>query len=126
MDIQTILFYIIAAILFVIAVIEGVSITTSSNKLKISIGTIVEIRLLNPSTVYKTKWASVCYKVDGEEYISENRITVPMYAEVGDKIQVKYLIDKPQKLYSRSIKRFIIVMIVSFVCFVFGYFLNIK
>ena len=126
MGIQTILFYIVAAVLFVVAVIEGVSLTIASRKLQTSIGTIVEIKLLNLRTIYKTKWATVNYHIDGNEYLSENRISVPIYSEVGDQVQVKYLIDQPRKLYSKSIKRFIIIMFASVVCFLFGYFINMK
>lgn len=128
MRIESILFYIASAILGVISIIEGVSLEKTKGKIGIAKGRILSVHCLcnEAMKVYNSKWATISYFVNGKEYISENRIQVPMSADIGDYIEVKYLIDQPKILYSRSYKRFGILLFASAICILIGYYISTK
>lgn len=125
---EMLIFYTAAAILFIIGTIEGISLAIMGGKTKMVTGTIVDIRFTSAETmkVYNSKWALISYFINGEEYVSENRISVPMSFEVGDQVQVRYVINKPQKLYSRSTKRYIILLLLSFLFTIIGSYASTK
>ncbi|MGX7149469.1 hypothetical protein [Enterococcus ureasiticus] len=71
-------------------------------------GIIEEVFLVAPEVmkIYNSKWAIVSFTADGEKYVSENRIQVPMSCEVGSTIKIKYDIDHPTKVWNKSIFKF--------------------
>jgi hypothetical protein len=86
-------------------------------------GMIIDIKTALPDT-YKqsnSKSASFLYYVNGEKYISENRIQVPMTAEIGNKKSIKVIIDQPQKIYTKSFTKFAIVLFLAILCAFIGF-----
>lgn len=128
MSAEVMLFLMAAATLFVVSVIEGLSLINNYRKVKTVLGTIVDIELVAPEAmkIRNSKWATMSYSIDGKEYISKNRIVVPMYSEVGEKRKIKYFIDEPQKLYSKSIKRFLLIFLGAVLFMIIGLYLNTK
>jgi hypothetical protein len=115
---ETALFFGAAVVFFVLACFEGINLAIMERKVRSAIGTIVDIRTAVAGTmkVTNSKWAAFSYYIDGKAYVSENRIAVPMTAQVGDQRRIRYLIERPQMLYPRSIKRFLIILAVSMAC----------
>ena len=60
------------------------------------------------------------YSMNGKKYISYNRIQVPMSAEVGTKITIRYDALKPDMLYSFSWKKIGIALAVAAACIILG------
>jgi len=123
---DAVFFYTIAGIFFVFAVIEGVRYIIMHKKLRAVTGTIIEIKRVLPDTMkaVNSKWAAFNYCIDGKTYISENRIAVPMSAQIGDTRRVKYRIDHPWRLYSLSPARFIGLLAAAILCALAGYLLH--
>ena len=126
MGAETVLFYTAAGIVFVITVIEGASLAIKRGKVGSATGTIIEIkRALEKSMHFvNSKWAAFSYQVDGHYYVSENRVAVPMTAEVGDQRKIRYLRHKPQELYNRSVVRFIVLLSAAIACALIGWLLR--
>ena len=127
MRLEYIIFYIASVILFVLTLIEAVNLEKIKKRVRVTTGKIVTFHTIAPEgVIYNSKWATISYFVDGKPYISENRIQVPMSAEIGDYQEVKYLIDHPQTLISYSDKRFYIFLIASGLCMLVGYLISRK
>jgi hypothetical protein len=121
-----IIFYAAGAVCFILSIINGLSLVIMRNKVKPVIGTIVDIKTTNSETmrVVNSKWAHMLYQIDGKDYVSENRIFVPMSAIVGQKMKIKYIIDKPHRLYGKSIKIVLIYLLIAILCTVLAYLLG--
>lgn len=67
-------------------------------KFKKAIGTVVNSRTVMPENCRKnnSKWAKVCFVVEGKKYTSENFIQVSMAKQVGSKVKIKYDIENPR------------------------------
>ena len=63
-----------------------------------------------------SKWAKVSYKVDGKTYQSQNRIQVPMALQIGSTVKIRYDKFNPEKLYSFSLLRIVISILIAAVC----------
>jgi len=126
MGAETVLFYTAAGIAFVIAVIEGVSLASKRGKVGSTMGTIIEIkRTLEKSMHFaNSKWAVFSYHVDGQYYVSENRVPVPLTAQINDQRKIRYLRQKPRELYSRSAVRFILLLSAAIACGLIGWLLR--
>ena len=87
-------------------------------------GTINSITSPNPETAKtrNSKWAKVTYRVDGKTYVSGNRIQVPLTAQVGNSVTVRYDLQHPERLYSYSLARILVSLFVTVVCIVVGVF----
>lgn len=60
------------------------------------------------------------YFVDGKRYISENSIKMPLSVNIGDIIDVKYFIDNPSILYTKTKIHFYLSIFISFICLLLG------
>ena len=94
------------------------SIFLKGNKTAQTVGTITSFRTINPenSKFRNSKWATVSYKVNGRTYQSQNCIQVPMASQIGTTVTVRYDMQNPEKLYSFSILRIIVSLIVAAIC----------
>lgn len=110
--------YIIAACCAVFAIINAVALALVRGKIAETMGTIVQIQTAVPETMKKnnSKWATVSYKVGERTYTSQNRIQVSMSSMVGDQVLVQYDINQPSKLYSYSISKVLIALLITAVC----------
>jgi hypothetical protein len=126
MDTLNILFYIAGGVCLVLAAVSGISLAVMRKRVDTVTGTIVDIRLTNAETMKlaNSKWAHMLYYIDGKEYVSHNRIQVPMSSRVGDKRKINYIIDDPQKLYSQSLKNVLIFSFIAVLCALTAYLLG--
>lgn len=69
-----------------------------------------------------SKWAEITYIVNGKTYRSKNRIQVSMASQVGDSVTVRYDVEHPEKLYSFSVSRIIISLLVAVICVLAAFF----
>jgi len=78
----------------------------------------------NPETAKarNSKWAKVSYNVNGKSYQSANRIQVSMTSQIGTPVTVRYDIFNPEKLYSFSVSRIIVSLIIATVCIIVAVF----
>lgn len=85
---------------------------------------VVSIWQPNSEAVKKgnSKWANFMYYIDGKQYISSNRIQVSMNTNVGDINQIKYDKRNPEKIYSFSLKRAVILFLIAIALFLLGKF----
>ena len=115
MDNDTIFLYIIAAAALCFALINCIQFIMKRNKTAQTTGTIISIKMPNPETAKarNSKWAIVSYTADGK---SQNRIQVPMVSQVGSTVKVRYDRSNPEKLYSFSMLRIAVSVLIASIC----------
>ena len=80
----------------------------------------------NRTPFRNSKWATVSYKADGEKYISKKRIQVAMNANVGEKVEIKFLKKSPNIIVSFSYKRLLIGLVITLIFLLARYYLGMK
>ena len=117
---EIIFLYSIAFILFIFSSVYSVNLIISKNKIKHTVGTIIDINYVAAKTmkVYNSKWATMSYYIDNQYYESINKLQVSMNVQVGEQLKIKYYIDNPSMLYTRSMKAPITMMIVATICII--------
>ena len=118
MNNDTIFLYIIAAIALCFGLINCIQFLLKRNRTAQTTGTIISIKMPNPETAKarNSKWAKVSYTVDGKSYQSQNRVQVPMALQVGATVKVRYDKFNPEKLYSFSLLRIAVSILIAAVC----------
>ena len=118
MNKDTIFLYIIAAIALCFGLINCIQFLLKRNRTAQTTGTIISIKMPNPETAKarNSKWAKVSYMADGKSYQSQNRIQVPMALQVGSTVKVRYDKSNPEKLYSFSLSRIAVSILIAAVC----------
>lgn len=121
---DTIFLYIIVGISFLFAIYNCIMLAIKKNRIAQTQGVIVSITMTSAETAKarNSKWAKLVYTVDNKTYTSKNRIQVPMSAQVGSAIIVRYDISHPQKLYSFSSIRIFIALFIAIVCLITAMF----
>lgn len=116
---EILLLYAISAALAVFAIADRLSLIFTKRQVQQTKGTIVDISYAAAQTmrIYNSKWAVMSYWVNGRNYLSENRMLVPMDAEIGDQLPVRYYIDQPARLCNRSYRWPAIALLAGVVCF---------
>lgn len=99
-------------VLFVIAAFEGISLISKRTRTGTAIGYVIDISMPAAETmkIYNSKWAMVSFNVGSENFISQNRIQVPMSSRLGDKVIIKYDIENPQHLITQTPKRLAVLI----------------
>lgn len=112
--------YLIAVVSLVFAIFNGICFLIKRNKTVQTVGTIISITSPNPeiAKARNSKWAKVSYKVDGRNFTSKNRVQVPMTAEIGSSVTIRYDIEQPDKLYSFSLLRILIALCITVICII--------
>ena len=95
MESDTIFLYIIAVAALCFALINGICFLLKRNK---------------------------SYNVNGKSYQSANRIQVSMTSQIGTPVTVCYDIFNPEKLYSFSVSRIIVSLIIAAICIIAAVF----
>lgn len=118
MNNDTIILYIIAFIAVCFALINGIQVILKRNKTAQTVGMVVSYKTINPETTNfrNSKWAIISYKVDGRTYQSQNYIQVSMASQIGTPVTVRYDTQNPEKLYSFSILRIVVSLLIAIVC----------
>lgn len=124
MNNDTIILYIIAVIAVCFALINGIQVILKRNKTARTVGMVISYKTINPETTNfrNSKWAIISYKVDGRTYQSQNYIQVSMASQIGTPVTVRYDTQNPEKLYSFSILRIVVSLLIAIVCIVAAIF----
>lgn len=116
-----ILFFVFSTITFIYAIRTALLMYMDRNKIAEAEGEIVEIDYVLPQNMQlNTKLATFEYEVGGRRYTSKNSLKLPLNAEIGDTRDIKYYVDSPNILYTRTGLHFHIAMIASILCLVLG------
>lgn len=81
-------------------------------------GTILSVKTVSPATarMRNSKWAIVTYQAGGKTYTSKDRVQVPLWAEVGNRVPIRYNRSRPEQIYRFSPKRIAASALVAAVC----------
>ena len=123
MEASSKLFFVIAGLLVLLYAIYQLAIVIiNKNKIKHIDGIIVKVRTAVPETMKKhnSKWAIVSYEVDGKTITSRNEIQVSMYDKIGDRIQIAYFINNPEKLFTATLEKSFIFFLAAVILLVVG------
>lgn len=117
---DTVFLYIIVTIALCFALVNCIQFLLKRNKTAQTVGTIISIKTVNPETIKfrNSKWATISYKVDGKTYQSHNRIQVPMASQIGTTVTVRYDTHNPERLYSFSVLRIVVSLLIAAICVV--------
>lgn len=115
---DAILLCVIAAVAVCFALANALLFLLKRGKTGQTIGTITSIKMPNAemAKARNSKWAEIIYTVDGKAYCSKNRIQVSMASQIGDSVTVRYDVAHPEKLYSFSVSRIFISLLVAVIC----------
>ena len=118
MDNDTIFLYIITAAALCFGLINCIQFLLKRNRTAQTTGTIISIKMPNPETAKtrNSKWAQFSYTVDGKSYQSQNRIQVPIALQTGSTVQIRYDKFNPEKLYSFSLLRITVSILIAAIC----------
>lgn len=124
MNSDTIFLYAIATAALCFGLINCIQFLLKRNRAAQTTGTIISIKMPNPETAKarNSKWAKVSYNVNGKSYQSANRIQVSMTSQIGTPVTVCYDIFNPEKLYSFSVSRIIVSLIIAAICIIAAVF----
>ena len=109
MERDVIVLYMITGVSFSFALFNCILFAIKHGKTMKTKGTIVSIKSTNPTNEKwrNAKWAEISYRVNGRNIVSKNRIQVPITSQIGTPMMVRYDRNRPEKLYSYSVKRII-------------------
>lgn len=118
MEKDTIFLYAIAVAAVCFALANAFQFLLKRGKTERTTGIISSIKMPNVemAKARNSKWAEITYTVDGKDYCSKNRIQVSMASQVGDSVTVRYDMRHPEKLYSFSVSRITISLLVAVIC----------
>lgn len=121
---DTFFLYAIAAVAVCFALANALPFLLKRGKTVQTTGTISSIKMPNAemAKARNSKWAEITYTVAGKAYCSKNRIQVSMASQIGDSVTVRYDMDHPEKLYSFSVSRIIISLLVAAICVLAAFF----
>lgn len=126
MDNTMMILCIIAAGALAFAAGNGYGFLLKHNRTATVEGHVYSISMTAPKKSGKnSKWAKIAYTVNGKKYISQTQIQVPLTAEIGTKITVRYDTFYPQKLYHFSLLKIIISLAIAILCIIAIIFLYI-
>ena len=117
---DTVFLYIIVTIALCFALVNCIQFLLKRNKTAQTFGTIISIKTVNPETTTfrNSKCATIAYKVDGKTYQPHNRIQVPMASQIGTTVTVRYDTHNPERLYSFSVLRIVVSLLIAAICVV--------
>ena len=124
MEKDTIFLYAIAAAAICFALANAFQFLLKHGRTAQAAGTISSIKMPNAemAKARNSKWAEITYTVDGKAYCSKNRIQASMTSQVGDSVTVRYDMEHPEKLYSFSVSRIIISLLIAVICVLAAFF----
>lgn len=111
-----ILFFLIAGITSMLfAIYEFFYIVTSRGKTAKTEGNAVDIQVVDQGRC-KGKRARFSYQINGVFYTSENSLKIPMTAQTGYRMEVRYFINRPQFLFCHSAQRTSVAIAIAAGC----------
>lgn len=115
-------FFLLSSIAMIFAIGFSIKLYKDQNKIAHTIGRIVEIELLYPEVMMNrnVKLATLEYQVGGRRYFSENKMKMPISADIGDEIELRYYRLTPEVLYLYSTFHIKISLWISVACLLLG------
>jgi len=125
MERDMIFLYLVAGISFLFALYNCILFVVKRGKTTKTDGTIISIKSTNPANEKwrNVKLAKVSYLVNGKNVTSKNRLQVPLSAISGTHITIRYDRSRPEIIYSYSVKRIIISLLISAGCILIATFM---
>ena len=116
------LFFGFSFIAFVYATKTGIDIFLNRNKVRETKGRIIDFEFVLPEAMMhrNAKIVTFEYYVDGKRYISKNSKRMSLTANIGDVMDIKYFINDPGMLYTKTEVQFYLSMFVSLICLLLG------
>lgn len=120
MNQDTIFVYVVAVFAFGFALFNAACGIWHFRRTGQTVGTVVSVVTVNPlaAKARNSKWAQITYVVDGIHRTSKNRVQVPMTAQIGSQVQVRYNKEQPDLLYSFSLQRVLVALVITVICVV--------
>lgn len=117
---NTLLLYIIAALAIAYALGNAYGLFVKRARTSITEGSVYSIWTPQSKMIRfrNSKWAKIAYKVGKKQYISYNRIQIPMSAQIGTKITVRYDTLHPDMLYSFSWTKIGVAGVIAVTCLI--------
>lgn len=118
MDRDMMFLCLVAAVSFLFAAFQILCFILKRRKTAQTVGTVISVKLVNPESAKarNSKWARVSYKVNGRSFTSQKRVQVPMTAQIGSPVTVRYDVESPEKLYSFSVIKIFVAFLVTVLC----------
>lgn len=118
MDNETLFLFVVLTASLLFAAFNGICMAVKRGKTAQAMGTVISLTSPLPDTVKfrNSKWAQVTYHVDGKACTSQNRVQVPLTAQIGSTVRIRYDMEQPDILYSYSLKRVAMSLAVAAVC----------
>lgn len=106
------------------AVWQGLQLVRYKNKTKtVDANVIYSAYAFPKGSKYNSKWATVSYFVQGKRYVSKRKIQVPLTADIGSIIKIRYYEANPNKIAEFSPKKFYISFIIGVLFFIIGFYM---
>lgn len=103
-------------VLFVYTFYYGVSIQRSKKRVGSTTGTIHNIFKSAGKHYASANMAQVGYSVDGKYYISKKTINTNNATKAGQSLKVKYFLDQPDRVFTKTAARFFILLAATIIC----------
>lgn len=120
---EALFLYGMSAAAFLFAAINMILILAMRKKTAVTTATVVSVKTISPESMKKlnSKWAQVSYKVGKRNYTPVCRIQVPMTAQIGSRVPVRYDKNQPEKLYAFSGKRMAAGLLTGIFCIILAH-----
>ncbi|WP_066507551.1 DUF3592 domain-containing protein [Abyssisolibacter fermentans] len=125
---ELLFFMVMGMVSLTYAIYQISSFYRNKDKIEYTTATIIETTTVVPEAMKKnnSRWASVSLVVDGKEYISSKRIQVSMNTSVGDQIKVAYFNDNPSEIFTPSLKKGVVFLVIGVACLLINIYLKSK
>lgn len=123
MSTKDMLLWTLAAGLAVFALYQVVWFKSKASHTGTTTGEILETETSRPAFVRRgnVKRATLKYTVEGRNYVSENKIQVPLSFKKGDKHKVYYDTENPVHLYPFNLMQVIVYLVMAVICAAFTF-----
>lgn len=122
MTAERVLFFSISFIMLGYAIKVQIEMFLDRNKIRKTKGIIIGYDFVLPEAMMhrNAKIVKFEYYLDGKRYISKNSIKMSLSAEIGDIVDIKYFVNDPSILYTKSNIHVYLAMFASLLCFLLG------
>lgn len=122
MNVENFFFFSISFITLVYGIKVAVEMFLDRKKVKDTKGRIIDFEFVLPEAMKhrNAKLVTFEYYINGRRYTSENNLKMPLSSNIGDYKDIKYYIDNPNILYTKTEMHFYLSIITSLLCFLLG------
>lgn len=122
MSVEKFFFHGLSLLTFIYAFKVQIEFLLNRDKIKETKGRIINLEFVFPEAMMhrNAKLATFEYYVEGKRYISRNSMKMPISSNIGDVMNIKYFIDNPHILYTKTKLHFYLSIFTSIICFLLG------